>query len=863
MKKFFITATVLIFVLLGACACTANPTQSTDPTATPTPTPTLKEDLTVADFTIVYPQKTLFSSAEPEKYSRNLWNAIKEASSAFLTVSDDEIDEEYGLVENTYEILIGSTNREESADAVTRHLKYYDYVIKYIDTKLVINAGSDEALGNAVNYFIENYVNTNAASTVDGWKEIMKLDYEYIYNSNIGTLTIDGVDISEFKVCSTIRSDHIDTFIEQVLAKAGEKLTCPQFISNYEHEIIIGDCGKPEYDEIVSGLSGNDYVIDVVDGDLVIASASDAGIILALSTFYTKYLSQTCETLDITSDIKYEYKHNYPISSIALCGYDIKDYVIVANANSKAAAIRLSKEIEEMSGISIDVVTDSPDNYNAAIVLSSTGDAASVRLTSSLAPDKLIIKSEGAKIYIGTNSISYGDSPAVNAFITEILGYDINRGIALSKTVDVAEIDLTADIEEYRDKFIITHFFGIRQRFLVNEDGSINTWRIDEAVEAGMNLLEIGGSPEMIVQVLEYCDKRGDVYCNIIDPTISYIAAIIRAGNKPYDGWMDDVKSAVEKYKGYSSLYMYHIMDEPFFYEEMLEDYRDLCAWIEELDPARMQYINQVPLIDWITQDKTTQYEEFLNITGVEILSYDRYVFDDKNGRENAPIDGYFDNLELARNSALKCGRKYMNIALLVDHYYDTEDGTIYRNLNEAEISWQAFNALAYGICSFSYFTYASPQNGTESDYPWVYDPEGGAISVDGEKTQHYYDIQKVNKRLQIMGDVLVDRQSLAVFQLHPGRIVSEQYGIDRATGAKFEGYGTIEEIIAPDATIGFFEDNFMLIASKDFDNAIDVEVKTTSKLLILDNDTGEWSELDSKKFSLEKGGAALIKIIE
>ena len=107
MKKFFITATVLIFVLLGACACTANPTQSTDPTATPTPTPTLKEDLTVADFTIIYPKKTLFTSAEPETVSRTLWNAIKEASSAFLTVSDDEIDEEYGLVENTYEILIG------------------------------------------------------------------------------------------------------------------------------------------------------------------------------------------------------------------------------------------------------------------------------------------------------------------------------------------------------------------------------------------------------------------------------------------------------------------------------------------------------------------------------------------------------------------------------------------------------------------------------------------------------------------------------------------------------------------------------------------------------------------------------------
>ena len=91
MKKFFITATVLIFVLLGACACAANPTQSTDPTATPTPT--LKEDLTVADFTIVYPKKTIFTSAEPENVSRTLWSAIKEATSSFVSVSDDEIIE--------------------------------------------------------------------------------------------------------------------------------------------------------------------------------------------------------------------------------------------------------------------------------------------------------------------------------------------------------------------------------------------------------------------------------------------------------------------------------------------------------------------------------------------------------------------------------------------------------------------------------------------------------------------------------------------------------------------------------------------------------------------------------------------------
>ena len=94
MKKFFITALLSMLVLLGVCACTASPTESTNPTETPSPTPTLKEDLTVADFTIIYPKKTIFTSAEPETVSRTLWNAIKEATSAFVSVSDDEINEE-------------------------------------------------------------------------------------------------------------------------------------------------------------------------------------------------------------------------------------------------------------------------------------------------------------------------------------------------------------------------------------------------------------------------------------------------------------------------------------------------------------------------------------------------------------------------------------------------------------------------------------------------------------------------------------------------------------------------------------------------------------------------------------------------
>ena len=59
--------------------------------------------------------------------------------------------------EKSKEILIGNTKREESVKAL-EGLHYDDYVIKQDGTKIVIAAGSDEALTNAVNFFIENFI---------------------------------------------------------------------------------------------------------------------------------------------------------------------------------------------------------------------------------------------------------------------------------------------------------------------------------------------------------------------------------------------------------------------------------------------------------------------------------------------------------------------------------------------------------------------------------------------------------------------------------------------------------------------------------------------------------------------------------
>ena len=54
---------------------------------------------------------------------------------------EDIIDEANGYFEEQYEILIGNTNRDESAEVIaTADLRKYDFIIKFVNDKIVIYA---------------------------------------------------------------------------------------------------------------------------------------------------------------------------------------------------------------------------------------------------------------------------------------------------------------------------------------------------------------------------------------------------------------------------------------------------------------------------------------------------------------------------------------------------------------------------------------------------------------------------------------------------------------------------------------------------------------------------------------------------
>ncbi|MBQ7365477.1 MAG: hypothetical protein IJW46_07745 [Clostridia bacterium] len=145
MKKliFFL---ILVTLLVTLIAC--NGTDGKDDITTEKPLVVLMTDA-ASPYSIVYPlsySSTNFKGQAVE-YLEELIKT--NAGNALKTKSDYLAD---GESASSYEILLGSTNRPESAEAL-KTLRYDDYLIGFVNEKLVVIGGSDEASAKAIRHF--------------------------------------------------------------------------------------------------------------------------------------------------------------------------------------------------------------------------------------------------------------------------------------------------------------------------------------------------------------------------------------------------------------------------------------------------------------------------------------------------------------------------------------------------------------------------------------------------------------------------------------------------------------------------------------------------------------------------------------
>ena len=180
-----------------------------------------------------------------------LVDMIKEKYGVDMRIGDDFMIPGETAPTDTLEILIGKTNRAES-QALAQTAKAGDYVIKFENNRLVIYGGSDEATAAAIEHYMTYLLGDEGLMYPVG-------GYEVKGNYVVDTLTIGGVDISEFVIVRGTGMTSSERLLSTMVQNAISD-TCGVVIpfvlaseKEAQYEILIGNTGRAETSTEVKG----------------------------------------------------------------------------------------------------------------------------------------------------------------------------------------------------------------------------------------------------------------------------------------------------------------------------------------------------------------------------------------------------------------------------------------------------------------------------------------------------------------------------------------------------------------------------------------------------------------------------------
>ena len=195
----FLLAMIMVLGLVGCTGGTPSETaadETTDVVSVETEPSEVKIELTaelLAQYQVLRPEK----AAKGESIdltiaaAQNLKDAINNAFGVELKLSDDWYKAADGLPETAKEILVGKTNRVETTNVLAQ-IKAKDFAIAFENERIVITAGTDNGVTDAVNYFIENYINTTDKKIVFNEHHLEVVAYQY----PMGSISIAGTPIN-------------------------------------------------------------------------------------------------------------------------------------------------------------------------------------------------------------------------------------------------------------------------------------------------------------------------------------------------------------------------------------------------------------------------------------------------------------------------------------------------------------------------------------------------------------------------------------------------------------------------------------------------------------------------------------------
>ena len=222
---------------------------------------------------------------------------------------------------DVYEILVGDTNRPETAKA-KQYLfekvggRFGDYIICTIGKKIVIYSRSDDALMEGCKYFCENYLKPEGVK--GGIKYIHAMQGDFV------NAAINGVGLGQFAFVkqrfneSFITQNQIEEANELLVQKTGYKLNIVEdHNAATDYEIIIGDCKRDGVQKIEDR---NTYSIVISGKKVYLNGGSPSAKAMAVSEFAKLVTAGAVTDADSVQNASY---------STTVAGYDASKWYSV------------------------------------------------------------------------------------------------------------------------------------------------------------------------------------------------------------------------------------------------------------------------------------------------------------------------------------------------------------------------------------------------------------------------------------------------------------------------------------------------------------------------------------------------------
>ncbi|MBQ8402105.1 MAG: beta-galactosidase, partial [Clostridia bacterium] len=498
----------------------------------------------------------------------------------------------------------------------------------------------------------------------------------------------------------------------------------------YPNEILFGDTNRQESADAYAALCIG--TPDMVNYSL---SSNENHYILAASAGYvdqavTELLALFTEDLTrlhtAPVEVDVSEKHLFPLDDILIDGVSIGTYDGIVYENTYSSDMiddveGLSRLIFDACGITLPVLRESP-------LLTGTY----IRIGEDLDPEVQsggdfsygIVPYEGGLLLEGQDV--WNDWCAMDALM-ERISSAISAGETLSLDEPIRRITDPADDDPLASLQIAA--WVISSAEMTAEE------QFAEIAECGFNQIIISRSGQLFHDHGKWMAKY-------------QLRGLWHDSTVHLETWQNNGSTILNPgtYMGESITWGHMLRDEPN--ADMYADLAEMFTQYETAFPGKVPFINLFPIYANADQMQVPTYQEYVDrffaVVKPWYASVDIYPLN----VSKQIIDNYFVNLDIfataCRDADVPFGVYIQTVSFAASK----------RTPTEAEIRWQAYNALAFGATNIEYFTYRTPDSSTESF-------RDALIGRDNQKTDRWYSARNVNAALSVMAEAFLQYDHL------------------------------------------------------------------------------------------------------